>query len=148
MTRLVNFSPLFLIALLGIFSCVNESSASEDTAETTAPLPENVSEIIIGKWELLEGYRDGNLTETLADTYFSFTPDGKLQTNLSGGNEIVNFSIDGRTIKQDSQTFPVDYSIDDISESNMTISMAMNGRSFMFVLQKAVPEEGESEAAQ
>ena len=150
MTRLAHFSPFFLIALMGIFSCVNDSAASEDSSEmeNIEPLPANISEMIIGKWELTEGYRGGEKTETLADTYFSFTPDGKLQTNLGGGNEIVNFNIEGRTIKQDSQNFPVDYSIDEIGDSNMTISMVMRDVPFRFVLQKAIPEEGESEAAQ
>lgn len=137
-----NISLLFLIPIFGIFSCSNEPS-NNNTEETAISLPENVAEMVLGKWELKEGFRNGTKTETLADTYFSFTPEGKMQTNLGGGNELVNYTIEGRTIKHESQKFPADYAIEEIEDNSMTISMTMRDIPFKFILERSVVETEE-----
>ena len=140
-------SKIFLFSLflfIGIFACVSDNS-NDSTDEKSNPLPENVAQMVIGKWELREGYRNGIKTETLADTYFSFMDDGKMQTNLGGGNELVDYSIDERTITHGSQNFPVDYAIEEIGDSTMTISMTMRDIPFKFVLGRAIEEMEEAQ---
>lgn len=136
MTVLRTLSMLFLISCFGT-SCANDSTEQEPV-EIIEPLPENINTLIVGKWRLIEGYRNGKKTESLADTYFSFSPNGEMETNLGGSTEAVNYQIEGRTISQDSERFPVDYSIDEIGDSTLMISMTMRDIPFKFHLNREV----------
>jgi hypothetical protein len=115
---------ILLVAISGLFACTNDTPVS-----------------IVGKWELVEGFRSGKKTESLADTYFKFSPNGEMETNLGGSTETVNYQLEGRTISQDSERFPVAYSIDEIADSTLVLSMEMKNIPFKFVLRKVAVEE-------
>ncbi len=143
MKLLVRLSILVFIPLFGMTSCANEPNEEEQNDTLEAVLPDNTAQIILGKWVLKEGFRDGNPTETLADTFFEFSEEGKMSTNLGGGNEIVDYNIVENKISQTSSRFPVDYQIENISDSLLMLSMTLRDIPFVLVLEREVADEVE-----
>ncbi|MBT8189719.1 MAG: hypothetical protein KJO29_04775, partial [Bacteroidia bacterium] len=62
----------FLFSLLLIVTIL---SCGEDTVKTSV-------DILAGKWNIHEAYRDGRETQTLKKGYFEFSTDQKLKTNI------------------------------------------------------------------
>ena len=106
-------------------SCQGDaSSKNEDTA-------------IKGTWILVEGYRGGNKTESLNDTYFTFT-DQMMLTNLPipGGTEGPYTQKDNIITHTLSNGMTLDYTIRDITADDLTLTANLRGLNFIFVLKR------------
>lgn len=94
-----------------------------------------------GKWILVEGFRGGKKTESLNDTYFSFT-DKTMSTNLpikgaTNSPYIQKEAVITQTIVND---LTIDYSIQDLSDQQLILSTTLRDLNFTFVLKRETPQ--------
>lgn len=130
----------YLLAL-GIFTfvaCNNDSS--EKGTETEDQL--------LGRWELVEATRNGQVTETLSSAYMEFMEDGTMATNLAGGREIVHYETDGTVLSVKDGRMPMDYTIERLEGDGLVLTMSMRDIPFRLNLQKADPDESMEEELQ
>ncbi|MEM6321773.1 MAG: lipocalin family protein [Bacteroidota bacterium] len=104
---------------------------------------EKQKELLIGRWSLVEGSRNGKVTESLRDTYFEFTAEGKMSTNLPipGGKESpyqIEENIITQTILND---LKVQYTIEELTPSMLKLAAKLRGYDFVFQLEKENPSE-------
>ncbi|MFT4761267.1 MAG: hypothetical protein ACI9XO_000777 [Paraglaciecola sp.] len=116
---------LFLFSSLSFVAC-NLDGAQE--AETT--------QLLQGRWDLLEAYRNGKKTETLTGTFFEFTPENKLTYNLAGSREAVTYELDGQTLTPIDSRQKVTFAIEELDGEKLTLSMMMRNTPFKFILTK------------
>ena len=123
----------FLVALLFYTSCTSDK-ASEQTAAKSA--------VLDGRWELVEGYRSGKKTESLAGTYFDFS-ENTMSTNLP-----IKGAINSAYTRKDkviSQTIindmTIDYSIEELTEQHLKLTSKLRGLDFTFVLERKKEEQ-------
>jgi hypothetical protein len=110
------------------------------TIALTLPACKNESELnrlkLLGKWELTTGKRNGNETESLSGTTFSFNADNKMETNLPVGIESpADFEVSAKEISQKGRSV-VKYKIIDITETTLTLGLEMRGTEFEMYLKK------------
>lgn len=96
-------------------------------------------EKLIGRWEITEAYRNDRLTESLAELYFEFFADGKMQTNITGNPEQATYSLRSDKISQRDSSIDADYTLEEITDSTMIMSTTLRNFSFRFLLHKATP---------
>ncbi|MEZ4961335.1 MAG: hypothetical protein R2830_16020 [Saprospiraceae bacterium] len=103
-------------------------------------------ERLIGRWEIVSGYRNGKKTETLTGTFFQFAPDGTMKTNLTPTvtEEEYPYKLSGNTISQEGNPAII-YSIDTLTDSLLDLSMTINNFPFKVNLKKAPPREANGE---
>ena len=126
------FSLAFLCMPLAIFlpSCDDEAK--------------NNSVALIGRWEIVQGYRNQKPTETLAGTYFQFGDDGKMQTNLPiGPEEPMDYSVGKQEIRQKSVP-PMKYSIQNISDTSLVLGFQLRGMQFEMHFRRAIQVDPDS----
>lgn len=119
-------SPLLRISLLlllvtGSFACRQEQNKKTE-------------ELILGRWEIQEAFRNGRPTESLAELYFEFLPDGKMSTNLTGAPENAHYEIDGNQLRQTESQLPADYIIEELSDTALVLTTQLRGFDFQFRL--------------
>jgi hypothetical protein len=92
-------------------------------------------------WSLSEALRNGRPTETLTGTYFHFTEDGKVKTNLtvSGMEESYDFEMNGNKIELNSQPEKVVYAVEELSDSTLSLAFNMRNVPFRLKLVKGDP---------
>ncbi|HFA51432.1 MAG TPA: hypothetical protein ENJ95_20660 [Bacteroidetes bacterium] len=97
--------------------------------------------LLFGKWELQDAWRNGKKTETLSGTYYEFSEDGKMKTNLTptATEEEFPYSFDGYQIVQKGENEVV-YKLDSLTESVMAVSMVIQKFPFRLVLNKSIAE--------
>ncbi|HMO41146.1 MAG TPA: hypothetical protein PKC76_14880 [Saprospiraceae bacterium] len=103
-----------------------------------------IAQLIVGRWEVQEALRNGRPTESLADLYFEFAPDGKLMTNVSGVPEEGMYELKGEKVLQRNIRFEGDYNVLEISSEKLVMTTEIQGFAFRFTLGKgnnASPEE-------
>jgi hypothetical protein len=94
---------------------------------------------ILGRWELVAGFRNEKPTETLRGVFFEFNEDGKMTTNLPvGADAPTEYELHKNEILQKSPQ-PVKYSIKEVTDSTLTLMMEMRGMPFEMQMVKAVP---------
>jgi hypothetical protein len=120
-------TTIVLIVLVSAFSCKKEA--------------DDKSELILGRWDIVEASRNGRPTESLADLYFEFFQDGNMRTNLTGSTATAAYQIDKNLIKQRNSQVDADYKIESLSDSTLILTTELRGFSFRFVLGKSVMEE-------
>lgn len=126
----------FSVLTLTCFSTlVLVSSCNDET--------KNNSLALIGRWEIVQGFRNQRPTATLGGTYFQFSEDGKMQTNLPiGPEEPMEYSVSRNEIRQKS-TPPIKYTIQSLSDSMLILNMELRGMQFeMHFLRASEPAEG------
>ncbi|MFQ5447545.1 MAG: hypothetical protein ACE5FF_11480 [Saprospiraceae bacterium] len=124
--------PFFLAATV-LFSCQNGGKAPAFDASQ-----------LIGRWELTKAWRNYRPTETLTDTYYEFLENGTMKTNLTLNSDTSEypFRISGFDIIQKSKPDEVVFTVEDINDSLLTMSMVLRNFPFKLVLKK-VEEETE-----
>ena len=120
------FSILFSIALLA--SC--QSRQENDNQD-----------IILGKWEIRQAYRNGRLTESLDELYFEFFQDGKMNTNILGMPESSIYAIKGNQLQQREGQLDIDYTIEELSDSLLVLSTELRGYNFRLSLKRTIRED-------
>jgi len=114
---------LLSIAITTIVSCTSE--------------PDNQGELIIGKWELQSATRNGKETGNLEGLYYEFQEEGRLLTNLPTTNGESTYDVEGSTIKQLNNGQTIEYTIEEVGDSNLTLSTQLKNTPFQFVLKRA-----------
>ncbi len=116
-----------LTALL-LFSCKNDP-------KTPAPIQQDN---LHGRWELSEGWRNGKQTETLTGTFYLFTPEGTLTTNLTTTTieETFQFELSGNVIRQTGGSEEQTYTVESLDDSLLVMNMSIRNIPFKVKLQK------------
>jgi len=100
---------------------------------------EQLQASIVGRWELSKGFRNQKETETLAGVFFQFNDDGKMTTSLPvGADTPTDYEVKKNQIVQKSPQ-PVTYSVKEVTDSTLVLTMEMRGVQFELQLQKALP---------
>lgn len=115
------------VLLSTIFACTNEPTAEE----------ENLSDQLIGRWEVIQALRNDQPTETMTDFYLEFGADQQMTSNLTGAVEQVAYELKDKVIHQKSTRLPVDFNIVDLRDSVLVLTMTMRNTDFRFTFQKA-----------
>ncbi len=99
-----------------------------------APVSEKSLE---GRWELVRGFRNQRETKTLTGTYFLFSADGHLTTNLPiGAEEPFPFRIVKDTIEHLTSP-PLQYIIESYTDSTLVLSFSLRGLPFELHFRRA-----------
>ncbi|NUN99628.1 MAG: hypothetical protein HUU01_03320 [Saprospiraceae bacterium] len=114
----------FLVVAAGISSCKSEDQI-------------NYAEKILGRWDIREAKRNGDVTESLAGLYFEFQADGAMRTNLSATEETAAYEVRDNKILQRQSQIEADYTIEEISDSTMILTTTLRSYNFRFSLTKA-----------
>jgi len=122
------YPPLFLSLL----------TVSCKEAPKQPQLDEN---LLIGRWEITQAWRNGRPTETLTGTFYEFMENGAMRTNLtaSGVEEESPFEVNGFEIVQESSPEKVKYSVTELSDSVLTLDMHIKNFPFRIRLAKYNP---------
>lgn len=119
---------LFILGTLFLFliACDSDSSVKDQ------------KDLLVGHWDLVEAQKNGKLAESLAGTYFEFTSDGKMSTNLplKGGKDSTFDIKEGvifQTIVNDLQ---VKYAIEELTETSLKLATKLRGYDFKFAMEK------------
>ena len=119
------YKVLYLVLALTFFL---HSCDSEPKKPATA-------ELIIGKWEIETGFRNGKKANSLEGLFFDFKPDGKMITNLLGSEQESNYEIKAQKLLQ-SGTQEIEYTIESIEDRSLHLAMTMRGFDFKLQLKK------------
>lgn len=92
---------------------------------------------IVGRWELAEGLRDAQPTESLEGTYFVFGADGQMSTSLPVGDGTPTAYTLQKGVVRQSVEPPVDYRIQTCADSLLVLTMQLRGVDFELRLRKA-----------
>jgi hypothetical protein len=98
---------------------------------------EQIRGMLSGRWELARAFRNEKATETLSGTYFVFTDEGKMETNLPvGADAPVPFDLKNKVIEQQTPQ-AIRYCIKELSASSMVLSLELRGINFEMYLKRA-----------
>ncbi len=102
--------------------------------------PEIAAANLQGRWELTRGFRNQRETQTLTGTYFLFSADGKLTTNLPIGIEApLPYEISQSTIRH--QTSPTTtYEVLQHTDSTLVLSLSLRGLPFELHLRRTTAD--------
>lgn len=99
---------------------------------------DNNLELLLGKWELKQAFRNERPTESLDDLYMEFFENGQLKTNLMGTEEMYEFDYEkGKVIQKSIHIEPVTYTIESISDSSLILTTSLKNYNFRFVMNKS-----------
>ena len=130
MSKLFNWSRWLTLPLLGILVLSGCGQEQDDDKK----------ELILGRWEIQQAFRDGQATETLDKLYFEFFKDGQMRTNLMGAETATYELEDSQLYQRDSQ-MDIDYTIESIGDSTMVLTTQLRDSNFRFQLRRSVQEE-------
>lgn len=98
---------------------------------------EKIQQMIIGRWTLEEAQRNDRVTESLASLYFIFREEGTMETNLLGSEEMYFYSVSPlEIIQRGSRIEPIQYQINQLSDSSAELSTSLRNFNFVFKLRK------------
>ena len=96
------------------------------------------AELILGRWELNQAFRNERPTESLDNLYMEFLSSGQLKTNLMGTDDTFEYKYLKGEIIQNSPNFePLIYKIEAISDSNLILTTSLKNFKFRFVMTKS-----------
>lgn len=124
------YSLFFGILLLGFLSCGDDAATEQQN-------------LLIGHWDLVEGQRNGKVTESLRDTYFEFTSEGKMSTNLpiKGGVDSPFVIEKGEIVQTIINDLQIKYKIVELTAEALKLTTTLRGFDFVFSLEKGVEED-------
>lgn len=131
--------------LLGTLLLLLTACGSDTTVKDQKALLE-------GRWNLTEGQRNGKVTDSLRDTYFEFTADDKMSTNLpiKGGMNSPYEIVDNAIMQTIINDIQIKYNIVELTPQNLTLTANLRGFDFIFSMEKegaeglSMLEHGES----
>ena len=133
----MNFHKLLpLLLFLACFTACGEEEPKSPTFD---------KQLLNGRWELTEAWRNSRKTETLTGIYYEFD-DAKMRTNFTMDMTEKEFAyeFDGRIISQKGKTERF-LSIDSLAQSILIFSTNFNEFPFKLALEKKAPIESEEE---
>ena len=108
---------------------------------TTDNVEEETKNQLLGKWELQTAERAGKSTGSLRGLYFEFGEDGSLKTNILTVPEEGTYELKEDIIEQRNTQVSIDYKLEELGDSTLTLSTNLRNTDFKFVLARAVAEE-------
>lgn len=104
-------------------------------------------ELLNGRWEIDEAWRNGKQTGTLAGAYYEFQ-NGTMRTNLTPTliEDEFPYDLSKNEIRQKSEP-PVVYTIQSLSDSMLVMTLSINTFPFRLQLKKAGPANGNATEA-
>lgn len=103
--------------------------------------PQNIQELLPGRWELQQATRNGEPTRSLADLYYEFDADGTMRTNLPVAKGESAYQISGQSIEQNQDGNIIAYSVASITDSTLVLQTELRNTPFQFNLQRAIPNQ-------
>jgi len=95
-------------------------------------------ELILGRWELNQAFRNERPTESLDNLYLEFLNTGQFRTNLMGTDETFDYEyIKGEIIQKSPNLEPLIYKIEAISDTNLILTTSLKNFNFRFVMTKS-----------
>ena len=125
--KFTNFLWAILLVLLTQLACTSDENTNADQ--------------LLGRWEIYEATRNGRPTESLAELFFEFAPEGKMRTNITGAATDASYQLSKNQILQRDSDIDIDYNIEQMQDSTLIISTELRGYAFRFILNKVVQEE-------
>jgi hypothetical protein len=122
------FLPLTLVSFLFLTGCGRERNVNQE-------------ELILGRWEIQQAFRNGQATESLDELYFEFFKDGKMRTNLMGTPETATYELDDSQLSQRDSQMDINYHIENLSDSSLVMTTRLRDYDFRFQLRRSVQEE-------
>ncbi len=90
-----------------------------------------------GRWDLVEAYRNNQLTPSLENLYFEFSSGDSLRTNVNNGQaETVVYKLDDQQIIPQGSSLDAVYQIVSLSDSSLELSTYIRHLPFRFLLRK------------
>ncbi|MBT8190312.1 MAG: hypothetical protein KJO29_07765 [Bacteroidia bacterium] len=120
----------FLFSLLLIVTVI---SCGEDTVKTSV-------DILAGKWNIHEAYRDGRETQTLKKGYFEFSTDQKLKTNILQDTLFYPYKLSGNKIKLE-DAHKISYTVMKLTSDSLILETKIRKFDFRILLLKKGDEE-------
>ena len=114
-TLLLGFSLLLLTA-----ACTEE--------------PENIQELLPGRWELQQATRNGKPTRSLAELFYEFDKQGSMQTNLPIAKGESTYEVTGQDIEQNQNGNIIVYTVTSITDSTLILQTKLRDTPFEFQL--------------
>jgi len=124
------YSLCFGILLLSLTACGGDSAAEQQN-------------LLVGHWDLIEGQRNGKVTESLRDTYFEFTTEGKMSTNLpiKGGVNSPYVIEEGDIVQTIINDLKIRYKIVELTPKALKLTTTLRGFDFVFDLEKGLKQD-------
>ncbi|MBT8219566.1 MAG: hypothetical protein KJP00_07070 [Bacteroidia bacterium] len=98
------------------------------------PIPTIDQQILVGKWDLHTGFRNGKETETLRGAYFDFLNDSTVVTNILGNEDPSFFYWQDSSILVTSVVPPIQYFIKNLTTDSLHLSFSQNRYQFDLIL--------------
>jgi len=102
--------------------------------------PDNAEQLLMGRWEIQNAYRNGQPTQTLEGLFFEFSEDGLMKTNLPISAEASRYELEDGLIRQLDVDDPLEFEIVSISDSTLAMGSKIRKFDFRFLLQKRPAE--------
>ena len=117
---------LFGTLLLLLTACGSDSKVQDQKA------------LLVGRWNLVEGQRNGKVTDSLRDTYFEFTEDSKMSTNLpiKGGKNSPYDIVDNAIMQTIINDIQIKYDIAELTPAVLKLTTNLRGYDFVFSMEK------------
>lgn len=125
-----NQLTIFLLLSLAISTLVSCNSE-----------PTNQDELIIGRWELQSAIRNGKETGNLEGLYYDFSEEGALLTNLPTASGESAYEVEGSQVLQSINGQTIQYTIEEIGDSSLTLSTLLRDTPFQFIFKRANSSE-------
>ena len=112
--------------LLLLTACGNDTKVQDQKA------------LLVGHWNLVEGQRNGKVTDSLRDTYFEFTEDSKMSTNLpiKGGKNSPYDIVENAIVQTIVNDLQIKYEIVELTPRILKMTTNLRGYDFVFSLEK------------
>ena len=124
----MHFISQFKVCLLLSSLILLMSSCSSNTTQVNY-------EDLSGRWDIIHASRDGKLTHTLENLYFSFGVVGTMEHNLLGNPKMFEIEIEGDKIIQKG-TDPMIHKIESLTDQMLVLSTDIQEMHFVFELQR------------
>lgn len=89
-----------------------------------------------GRWLLVEARKNNAPTGVVDGLFFTFNPDGSLETNLMGNEQPGAYTRTGNTIATEGVKLPMDFNIQELTDSSLHVRSEFRGYQFDFLLAK------------
>ena len=119
----IKYTLLLFLTFLMILSC-----DSEPKAPTTA-------ELIVGKWAIQQGFRNGKRANSLEGLFFEFKPDNQMVSNMFGSEETSTYALNDMLLTQTGSQ-EIKYNINKVTAEELIITTKIQGFDFRLMLKK------------
>jgi hypothetical protein len=102
------------------------------------PSAPEVDPRLLGKWQLLEGWRNNRQSPSLENIFFEFFPDNNMRSNFNfnGSSEAATFQLKENILKQSNGEMELDYTVESLSDSILILSTTLMDADFRLLLKK------------